>query len=479
MAKTTRLDRDTRKDRRESDNGFDITGRLPPQSMEAEKGVLGSLMLVPDVCDEIALILRPEDFYSDAHRILAEHIFTLHEQGKRVDTTLLLERLRTAGQLEDVGGIAYLAEVAQSVPTAANAEYYAKIVAEKATLRSLIFSATEIIRDSYDSGEDPRHLLSKAEEKIFAIHDRRSGGEVVKLDIAVQEAFLQIDARLKGDHSGVSSGFTDLDELTGGLHPGELIILAARPSMGKTAFSTNIAEHVAVDQGQGVLFVSLEMSRMELAQRMLCARGEIPGEKFRSGYLSAEDRRTLVETSAELSRAPLYIDDTPSRTVTEIAAAARRLKRKHGLALIVIDYLQLIEPDNPSDPRQEQVAKMARRLKAMARELKIPLICLAQLNRLAELSKDNRPRLSHLRESGAIEQDADVVMFVHREEYYLSKEKKEDPAFQHLRGTADIIIAKQRNGPIDDVRLAWFQQFTRFKDAPKRMYDDFEQFTTP
>src|SRR5690606_28412040 len=215
MAKTTRIDRDSRNDRRESDNGFDLTGRLPPQSMEAEKGVLGSLLLVPDMCDEIALILRPDDFYSDAHRILAEHIFTLHEQGKRVDTTLLLERLRNAGQLEDVGGIAYLAEVAQSVPTAANAEYYAKIVAEKATLRSLIFSATEIIRDSYESGEDPRHLLSKAEEKIFAIHDRRSGGDVVKLDMAVQEAVLQIDARLKGDHSGVSSGFTDLDELTG------------------------------------------------------------------------------------------------------------------------------------------------------------------------------------------------------------------------------------------------------------------------
>ncbi len=451
--------------------------RLPPQSMEAEKGVLGSLLLVPDLCDEVALILRPEDFYVDAHRCIAEHIFALHEQGKRVDITLLLDRLRTADQLDNIGGMAYLAEIAQSVPTAANAEYYARIVAEKATLRSLIFSATEIIRDVYESGDDPRHMLSKAEEKIFAIHDKRSGGDVVKLDAAVQEAFLQIDARLKGDFSGVSSGFTDLDQLTGGLHPGELIILAARPSMGKTAFATNIAEHVAVDQKMATLFVSLEMSRTELAQRMLCARGEIPGEKFRSSFLSAEDRRELVEASAELSTAPLFIDDTPSRTVTEIAAAARRLKRKNSLSLLIIDYLQLIEPDNSNDPRQEQVAKMARRLKAMARELKIPVICLAQLNRLAELSKDNRPRLSHLRESGAIEQDADVVMFVHREEYYMSKEKKDDPAFQHLKGIADIIIAKQRNGPIDDVRLAWFQQFTRFKDAPKRMYDDFEQFS--
>jgi replicative DNA helicase len=286
---------------------------------------------------------------------------------------------------------------------------------------------------------------------------------------------VRMDARMKHEHAlgGVETGFTDLDALCGGLHNSELIILAARPSMGKTALAMNIAEHIAIGIKQPVLFVSLEMACLELADRLLCSASQVNGHRLRNGTISQEDRRRLVQKSTEISSAPLFIDDTPGRTLTEIAAVARRLKRKSGLSLIVIDYLQLIEPDNPRDPRQEQVAKIARRLKTMSRELDIPVLCLAQLNRQAEVSRDNRPRLNHLRESGAIEQDADVVMFVHREEYYQTNDEDRE----RVRGQAEIIIAKQRNGPIGDVKLLWQHDYTRFVNLEHRPYDEFEQFS--
>ncbi len=275
---------------------------------------------------------------------------------------------------------------------------------------------------------------------------------------------VRIDARMKNEHAigGIETGFTDLDGMTGGLHESELIILAGAAEHGQNGAG---AEHRRVrgDAGgqQPTLVVSLEMSSVELADRMLCSIAEVNGQRLRNGTISNEDRRRLVEKAAELSQAPLFVDDTPSRTITEIAAAARRLKRKSGLGLIVIDYLQLIEPDNPKDPRQEQVAKIARRLKGLARELKVPVLCLAQLNRQAEATKDNRPRLSHLRESGAIEQDADVVMFIHREEYYATN----DDETAQVAGQAELILAKQRNGPTGDVKLTWKKDFTRFCDG--------------
>ncbi len=434
--------------------------RVPPHSLESEKAVLGGILLDPDRFDEVALLLQVEDFYHDAHQILYRHMSQLHEEGKRIDQTLLIDRLKAAGQFDDIGGYPYLAELVQTVTSAANVEFYAKEVQEKAILRALIHAGTDIIRDAYQARrEDSREVLARAEERIFAIHDRRWAGEVTPIDLVLQETFTRIDARLHSNE-GVFTGFTDLDNLTGGLHPGELVILAARPSMGKTALALNIADHVAVNLKEPTLVVSLEMSSLELGQRLLCARGRINGSKFRSNFLSASDQQKIVEAANELSQAPLFVDDTPSRSVTEIAAAARRLKRKHGLGLIVIDYLQLIQPDNSNDPRQEQVAKMARRLKAVARELKVPVLCLAQLNRQAEMAKDNRPRLSHLRESGAIEQDADVVMFIHREEYYLSREEKEQR--EDLRGRAELIVAKQRNGPTGEVDLLWHPEFLRF-----------------
>jgi replicative DNA helicase len=452
--------------------GSEILDRLPPQNLDAEKGVLGSILLDPDLADDVALVVRPEDFYAEANEKLYRHLLAMHDEGSRIDSTLLLERLRSAGDLERIGGAAYLAEVLHAVPYAANAVYYAEIVRAKSTLRALIHASTEILRDAYEPTLDPREMVGRAEEMIFRVHDERSTDQVTSVQNVLVEAFERIDARLEhGEGAGVPSGFTDLDTMTGGLHESELVILAARPSMGKTAFATNIAENVVIKSNVATLFVSLEMARLELGQRLLCSQGKIDANKFRSGFLSKEDRQKLVEASAKLGQAPLFIDDSPSRTCTEIAACARRLKRKNNLGLLVIDYLQLIQPDDPRDPRQEQVAKMARRLKGLARELKIPILCLAQLNRQMEQGKEgHHPRLSHLRESGAIEQDADVVMFVHREEYYHTREEAMEKG---ISGQADIIVAKQRNGPTGDVKLAWFSQFTRFENFAQQPHEEF------
>jgi replicative DNA helicase len=452
----------------------EILDRQPPCNLDAERGVLGSILLLPIVCDEVALILRAEDFYDDSNRTLYAQLQAMHDEGRRIDTTLLVERLKNAGQYERIGGAAYLAEVLQSVPTAANATHYAEIVKNKSTLRALIHASTEILRDAYDETHESREMLAQAEQKIFAILDQRGAGAISNIRDILQDAMVRIDARMKHEHAigGIETGFRDFDALTGGLHNSELIILAARPSMGKTAMALNIAEHATLQAGTATLLVSLEMSSVELADRMLCSLAEVNGQRLRNGTISNEDRRKLVEKAAEMSQAPLFVDDTPSRTITEIAAAARRLKRKVGLGLVIVDYLQLIEPDNQRDPRQEQVARIARRLKGLARELKVPVLCLAQLNRQAEATRDNKPRLSHLRESGAIEQDADVVMFIHREEYYQSND--EDRA--RVAGLAELIIAKQRNGPTGDVKLAWLKDITRFRDSSARPYDDFEQF---
>ncbi|MBM4020867.1 MAG: replicative DNA helicase [Planctomycetes bacterium] len=452
-----------------------IEGRERPTNSDAEKAVLGSILLKPDVCDDVALVIRPEDFFDEAHQLLYRHLLDLHEGGKRIDTTIVLERLRTQGDLERVGGPPLLAEVLEAVPHAAHATHYAFIVRDKALLRSLIDAGTDILREAYDAADEPRQLLSRAEEKIFSILERRISADAKPIASVLEDVMVRMDARMKHEHAigGVETGFSDLDTLCGGLHNSELIILAARPSMGKTAFAMNIAEHVAIGLKQAVLFVSLEMACLELADRLLCSSAQVNGHRLRNGTISQEDRRRLVQKSAEIGSAPLYIDDTPGRTLTEIAAVARRLKRRHGVALMVIDYLQLIEPDNPRDPRQEQVARIARRLKMMSREFGIPVLCLAQLNRQAEASRDNRPRLNHLRESGAIEQDADVVMFVHREEYYQTSDEERE----RVRGQAEIIIAKQRNGPTGDVKLLWQQDYTRFVNLEQRPYDEFEQFS--
>jgi len=451
-----------------------LLDRQPPYSQDAEIGVLGSMLLMPLNIDDLATEISADDFYFEANRLLFEHLVDMRNSGKNIDPTLLAERLKDRGDFEKVGGAPYIADVFTRVPNAANARFYAKIVREKSLVRNVIELTTDILREAYDVEEDgAEKLLSEAEEKIFAVGEKKN---VSSSTNDVKEVFLmaldRLDARMRGENpeGAVDSGFTDLDNLTGGLHASELVILAARPSMGKTAFAMNIAENVVRFNDVPVLFVSLEMAAIELIERMLCSVSRVDSRRLRNGSVSKDERSRLREKASELSSVPLFIDDSPSRTVAEIASTARRIKRRQdALGLIVIDYLQLIEPERSSDPRQEQVAKIARRLKALARELKVPILCLSQLNRQAEDSRDHRPRMSHLRESGAIEQDADVVMFVHREEYFLRGEEQKEVA-----GQAQIIIEKQRNGPTGDVELTWLREFTRFEDRAAPRHGEFD-----
>ncbi len=450
--------------------------RLPPNNLEAERGVIGAILLDPRLCDDVAIVLRPDDFYLDQHRRIYRRLLEMNAVSSGIDLTLLVEELRSSGELVEIGGEAYLAELMNSVQVTAHAAYYAKIVQQNAIRRQLIETCESVLSDAYAPEVQPKELVARAEEKIFAINDQRSGGKLLSMHDIMPDVFRLVDARMAGEVDGVSTGFIDLDNMLGGLHGSELIILAARPSMGKTALATNIADYVAVEQREPVLFFSLEMAKAELALRFLCARGRLSGVNLR-GSLSSKEQQQFNTAASALSAAPLYIDDSSSRTVMEIGSVARRLKRQEGLGLIIVDYLGLIEPDNPLDPRQEQVAKIARRLKGLARELDVPVLCLSQLNRMTEMTKDNRPRLSHLRESGAIEQDADVVMFVHREEYYHTKQEAEE---KNLRGLAEIIVAKQRNGPVGDVKLAWINKYTLFcnlSSAEEPTYDDFAEFT--
>ena len=465
----------TRRKLAKRDKPLDPLGRQLPFNLEAEVGVLGSIMLMPETCDEIVNVLRPDDFFDEAHQILFRQIMEMHGNGKKIDPLLLRERLIANNEFESVGGAARLAEIFTSVPNAAHVTYYANIVCNKATSRNLIATCSTLLNEAYRPDGDPHALLNDAEQKVFAIRESRQSNNLAPIDEILSDAMDRLDARVRGEgqEGTVETGFTDLDRMTGGLHASELVILAARPSMGKTACAMNIAEQVALKARKPTLFVSLEMASIELIERMLCSVAKVNGHRLRNGTLPAVDRKRLVKVAGELSTIPLFIDDSPTRNVSEIAGAARRIKRQQGeLGLVVIDYLQLIQPDNANDPRQEQVAKIARRLKGLARELKTPVLCLSQLNRQAEDSRDHRPRLSHLRESGAIEQDADVVMFVHRESYF-KKGQNDDDVDQH---EALIIVEKQRNGPTGDVELHWERDFTRFSNRAPERYSEFDEF---
>jgi replicative DNA helicase len=318
-------------------------------------------------------------------------------------------------------------------------------------------------------------MLARAEERIFGILDSKGEARARSIHDILFETLKRIDDRQSQTHRclGLETGFYDFDELVGGLHKSELLILAARPSMGKTALALNMVEHICFEGGAPVLFVSLEMSALEVVDRLLCSRAKIDSHRLRNGHLRTEESKKLVDTCSDISRTPLFIDDSPSRNMTEIAATARRLNRQENLALVVIDYLQLIDPDNSKDQRQEQVARIARRLKGLARELDIPVLCLAHLNRQVEATGSHKPQLSHLRESGAIEQDADVVMFIHREEYYTSDDKERE----EVKGQADLMIKKHRNGRTGDIKLTWMSQYTRFENFQRPEYPEFNQDT--
>lgn len=451
----------------------EIMEREPPVNLEAEIGVLGSIVLMPELCDEIVKLVNENDFHDPAHSKLFKHISEMHQAGLRIDLTLLKERLIAHGDYEAIGGASNLAHIFTAVPTPAHGKYYAKIVQEKSTLRQLIATCSELMSAAYLPNDKPMALLDQAEERVLKIRESRQTGNLLRLDQIIEQAINRLEAGARGEglDGTVETGFRDLDNLLGGLHNSELLIIAARPSMGKTAFALNIAEHVAVQVDRPVLFISLEMAAIELTERMLCSMARVNGHRLRTNTLRTEDRRRLINMAGQISKAKFFIEDSHSQTISEIAATARRVRRREkDLALIVIDYLQLIEPENSQDPRQEQVAKIARRLKGLAKELSVPVLCLAQLNRQAEDTRDHRPKLSHLRESGAIEQDADVVMFVHRKDYY----KSGDETDEENEGKAQIIVAKQRNGPIGDVDLVWLKDYTRFANIAENRYEEFD-----
>ncbi|MFM8289596.1 MAG: replicative DNA helicase [Planctomycetaceae bacterium] len=432
--------------------------RVPPQNLEAEKGLLGCILLENTVFDDIADRLLPDHFYLDSHRRIFAAIKRLHDQGKHgFDAVTIAEELERAGSLADCGGPAYLLEILDGVPNAAHARYYSEIVRDKAVQRRLITACTEVLRSAYDESETTEDLLNLAEKEIFQILEQQEGVEKLHLKEVLVEAFARIEHRmsLRGAVSGVSTGFRDLDARTNGLQAAELIILAARPSMGKTAFVLNLAHAIAERSQKGVAVFSLEMSRHELAERLICIRGRLDMQALRKGELAEHEYDLLMRTFQELSELPVFIDDQGGRNMSQINAICRRLKRKNNLGAVIIDYLQLVEPEDKRAPREQQIAGITRRLKFMAKELEVPVVALAQLNRGVELREDKRPKLADLRESGAIEQDADIVMFLHRPEMY-------DP--NDSPGLAEIIVAKHRNGPTGIVKLTFKKQFMEFED---------------
>lgn len=437
--------------------------RLPPQSREAEMGVIGSVIRDNAVLNDLLNVIRPENFYFDAHQKIFQAIIDLSNEGKPVDPAILFEALKSRKQLEDVGGAVYIAELWDAAPTAANAEYYARIVRDKALVRNLIHANTELLRDAYDGVMSADELLGMAERKVLEIAERGTVGVTKTLEDAMHEAFDRIDAKARGDltGTGIPTGFVDLDNLTAGLHNNELIIIAARPSVGKTAYALNVVRHVVVEEKLPAFFVSLEMAKVELAERLLCCQSRVDAHRVRKGQLASDDIQKLIAAQDALRGnardgfVKLFIDDAPQQTMLRIAANARRLKLRHGLRLVVIDYLQLIEPESRKDPRQEQVAQISRRLKFLARELQIPVIALAQVNRGSEDRQDHTPRLSDLRESGSIEQDADTVMMLHRPARF--DKSQED-------NVLEIHLAKQRNGPVGQITLTYLKQYMRYEN---------------
>lgn len=432
--------------------------RLPPHNREAERSVLGSMLRDNGMIGDVVQIVRAENFYADAHQRIFQAIVALYDKDHPADLVTLADSLKEQKQLEDIGGYPYLAELWDAAPTAANAEYYARIVRDKSLVRSLIHASNEILRDAYDQAQPADEMLEVAERKIFDIAQMGVTGQTFTLSEILDDAYDRIDDRSQrgpSTVSGLPTGYIDLDEKTAGFQNSELIIIAARPSVGKTSLALNIARHMAVEEKHPVFFVSLEQSRIELTERLLCCQARVDSHKLRKGHLSSEDMQRLIEAGGALRPVRLFLDDTPGQGMLRIAANARRLKMRHGIKAVFIDYLQLIEPDNRRDSRQEQVAAISRRLKFLAKELQIPVVALAQVNRSSEDRQDHRPRLADLRESGSIEQDADTVMMLHRPEMY-------EPG-QH-EGTVEVIIAKQRNGPTGEITLSYLKQFMRFEN---------------
>ncbi|MBI1871072.1 MAG: replicative DNA helicase [Chlamydiae bacterium] len=438
--------------------------KLPPQNIEAEIGVLGSILIDREVVPTVLAQLRSESFYLDTHQKIFNALITLYDHNRPLDLITLTEAIEKADGLDAVGGASTLVALPQAVPTSAHVEEYVRIVHEKAVLRNLIHTCTEIITHSYSTEEEVDQLLDMAEQRIFdLVQNRAKIDQNASFKDLVRQTMESIDRayQKKGALLGISSGFKDFDEIMSGLQRSDMIVVAARPSMGKTAFALNIAEHVVVNEKLPVGIFSLEMSREQLVQRMLCAHAKVNLQHVRRGFISHENWRQLVHSANALSEAPLYIDDTPGLSATELRAKARRFKSAYNIELLIVDYLQLMQSfqSNRSENRQQEISEISRSLKSLARELNIPIIVLSQLNRAAENRPENKPRLSDLRESGAIEQDADAVILLLRREYYNPEDSP---------GEADIIIAKQRNGPTGDMKLTFVSEFTRFENHSPR-----------
>ncbi|MGE9841659.1 replicative DNA helicase [Selenomonas bovis] len=433
--------------------------RVPPQNIEAEQSVLGAMLIKKEAITQAQELLRPDDFYREAHRIVFETMLELAGDNEAVDLVTLTEALRKKEMLEKVGGISFITALANYVPTAANIVYHAQIVKEKSELRHLIDAATEIASAAYEATDDVKDIMDDAEKKILAVAADQTGGAFEPIRNIVIDTVGRVETLYEnqGGLTGISTGFRDLDRDTSGLQKSDLILVAARPSMGKTAFTLNIATYAAM-HGHTVAFFSLEMSKEQLVQRMLCSEGGIDSQRLRTGQLEDADWDRLINTADRVSKASIYIDDTAGINVMDLRSKARRLKAEHGLDLIVIDYLQLMQgrARSSSDNRQQEISEISRSLKALARELDVPVVALSQLSRSVESRTVKKPMLSDLRESGSLEQDADIVMFLYREDYYDQETER--------KNITEVIIAKHRNGPIGTIELFFQKEFTKFRD---------------
>jgi replicative DNA helicase len=445
-----------------ADPGTDIR-KVPPQNLEAERAVLGAILMDNESIYAVMEILDSSAFYQPSHRLIFGTMLELSQRGDPIDIVTLSERLRSAGSLDKAGGPDYIPTLADEVPTAAGVANYAAIVREKATLRGLIEASTEIVHDCFETPGEVDQVLDDAERRIFAISEKRIRSGFLSMKEIVKSSFKTIELLYeKKEHiTGVPSGFADIDDLTSGFQPSDLIIIAGRPSMGKTAFCLNIAQHASMHKEKTVAVFSLEMAKEQLVMRMLCSEARIDAHRLRSGFLGQTDWPKLSTAAGRLADASIYIDDTPAISSMEMRAKTRRLKAEKGLDLVIVDYLQLMSGRSTrNDNREQEISEISRSLKALAKELAIPVLALSQLNRGVESRVDKRPVLADLRESGAIEQDADVIMFIYRDEVY-NKDTMD-------KGIAEVIIGKQRNGPVGTKKLTWLDKYTRFEDLTSR-----------
>ena len=437
--------------------------RIPPHSVESEQSILGSIILDKDAIITVAETINPSDFYKEAHKIIYESMLSLNSNNEPIDLITLIEELRKEGHLDNIGGISYLTSLSTIVPTTSNVKYYANIVKEKSVMRQLIKASNEIINLGYDASTDVQEILNKAEKSIFDISQEKSGDDIQPINAVLQDTFDMIEKLCteKKEVTGITTGFKDLNKKINGLQRTDLILLAARPAMGKTAFSLNLVQNASLKGDASVAVFSLEMSKEQLVQRMLSAQSNVELSKIKTGTLGESDWPRIIDGMAVLSEAKIFIDDTPGIKISEIRSKCRRLKMEKGLDLILIDYLQLMEGEGKNENRQQEIAKISRSLKILAKELDCPVVALSQLSRSPELRKDHRPILSDLRESGSIEQDADIVMFLYRDEYYHDDSEK--------KNIGEVIVAKNRHGETGNVELVWFGQVQKFADKVREV----------